>query len=180
MPRIPSDNQCPYSSPVPQRLGSDPCIAALFSDASHLVTSISCIPEQAVEFPHMTSCRRQLDLACRIVTDFQGRGIIDDGMECPECPEIGGAECWYANTVYHNSRELKFICWLNYAAPNWCRMPRVYAKWLVYGVEWCRIMQCINASSIIPDHLTITICFWPPRRARSKVVCVRSSPEGAK
>ena len=39
----------------------------------------------------MTSCSRQLGLACRIVTDFKGRGIIDDGMECPE-NEIGGAD----------------------------------------------------------------------------------------
>lgn len=48
----------------------------------HLVTSIFCIPEQAVEFPHTTSCRRQLDLACRLlVTDFKGGGIIDDGWD---------------------------------------------------------------------------------------------------
>ena len=36
----------------------------------------------------MTSCRRQLDLAYRIVNDFM-RGTIDDGMECPE---IGGVD----------------------------------------------------------------------------------------
>lgn len=55
----------------------------------HLVTSIFYIPEQAVEFPHMTSCRRQLDLAYRIVNDFMRGGTIDDGMECPE---IGGVD----------------------------------------------------------------------------------------
>lgn len=55
---------------------------------------ILCVPEQAVEFPHMTSCSRRFGLACRIVIDFKGRGIINDGMECLECREneIGGAD----------------------------------------------------------------------------------------